>query len=277
MLRFLSWLAISFALAVPIATAQVEAPSGQKSLDQEALIQRLKAEILRALRDSNWVSEQVERGIEKHDQKLKAAQEAALVEQARQADEKAKAIRRVNRATDHIRGNPDAEISLIEYSDFECPFCKRFHSTAMELVTSYDGKVNWVFRHFPLAMHNPAAQKQAEAAECASEQKGGQAFWAYADAVFSRSTVNGAEFSAKALLPLARELALDQRAFSRCVAAARHSARVKEDIKEGEQIGITGTPTTVLLNNNTGDVKLLVGAISAAELKVKIAQLMAKP
>jgi protein-disulfide isomerase len=268
-------LAICFAFIVPLASAQVQAPSSQKPLDEEALIQRLKTEILRALQEGDWMSEQVGRGIEKYGQKIKAAQDAALAEQARRADEKAKSIRPINRATDHIRGNPDAEVSLIEYSDFECPFCKRFHPTAMEVLKSSDGRVNWVFRHFPLEMHNPAAEKHAEAAECAGQQGGSQAFWAYADAVFARTTPTAQQFEKKILLTVARELRLDEQRFSRCLAGGAQLGRVKEDLAEGERIGVTGTPTTVLLNNRTGDARVIVGISSVDELKTKIAQLMA--
>ena len=67
--------------------------------------------------------------------------------------------------TKRLPMNPDAPVTLIEYSDFECPFCKRFHDTAKRLVDASEGQVNWVYRHFPLGFHNPGAQKQAEAAE----------------------------------------------------------------------------------------------------------------
>ena len=111
----------------------------------------------------------------------------------RQAAQQAKNVRPVSAERDHIYGNPDAPISLIEYSDFECPYCKRFHVTAKSVVEAFDGKVNWVYRHFPLAFHNPGAQKQAEASECASELGGNDAFWKYTDALYARTKSGGSE------------------------------------------------------------------------------------
>jgi protein-disulfide isomerase len=163
---------------------------------------------------------------------------------------------------------------LIEYSDFECPFCQRFHPTAKQIVDAYDGKVNWVYRHFPLAFHNPGAQKQAEASECANELGGNEAFWRYADAIYARTTSNGKGFPLKKLVPLAKEVGLDEKKFQECLDTGRYTARVKEDFNEGAQIGITGTPGNVLLNNETGAVRLTPGAVPFAALKGQIDQLL---
>lgn len=83
---------------------------------------------------------------------------------------------------DHIRGNKDARIKLVEYSDFECPFCQRFHPTMQQVMDKYGDQVAWVYRHFPLSFH-PEAQKAAEASECVAANGGD--FWDYADTLFS--------------------------------------------------------------------------------------------
>ena len=85
---------------------------------------------------------------------------------------------------DHWRGSKNARFVLVEYSDFECPFCKRFHPTAQQLLDEYKGEIAWVYRHFPLTSLHAKAQKAAEASECVYEQRGDSAFWKFADLLF---------------------------------------------------------------------------------------------
>ena len=169
-------------------------------------------------------------------------------------------VRRVSPGRDHIYGNPGAKISLIEYSDFECPFCKRFHPTAKRIVKVYAGQVNWVYRHFPLGFHNPGAQKEAEASECANELGGNDAFWKYTDLIYARTRSNGRGFPLDKLTPLAVEIGLDKTQFKRCIESEKYKERVLSDYHEGTSIGITGTPGNILLNNQTGSVVLKSGA-----------------
>ena len=86
---------------------------------------------------------------------------------------------------DHIIGNPNAEIIIIEYSDFECPFCKTHHATLKKIVEEYDGQVAWVFRHYPILQLHPNAFEKAVASECVSQIKGEDAFWEYTDLLFN--------------------------------------------------------------------------------------------
>ena len=87
---------------------------------------------------------------------------------------------------DHILGNPDAPVKIVEYSDIDCPFCSRFHVTMHEVVEAYDGQVAWVYRHLPLAQLHPLASAKAEATECVAELGGNDAFWAFLDTLFER-------------------------------------------------------------------------------------------
>ena len=224
--------------------------------------------------DEAELAQKIDAGIERYVQKQRDAQEQARAEQAQAAAARAKNVRRVSKTRDHIYGNPDAKVSLIEYSDFECPFCKRFHPTAKKLVESYDGKVNWVYRHFPLSFHNPGAQKQAEASECAAELGGNDAFWRYADLIYQRTRSNGKGFPLDRLVPLAKEIGLDGEKFQACLDGGKMAARVSEDSTEGIQIGITGTPGNVLLNNETGAVALKPGALPLQVLKGEIEHLI---
>jgi len=273
---FRSFIALLAAVSmVAVATVRADEDSAPTStLDEAQLIQRIKEEVIKELLEAGVLREQVEIGIQEYVKKQREAQVAARTEQERLAAERAKNVRRVSVDRDHVYGNPEAEISLIEYSDFECPYCKRFHATAKKLVDESDGKVNWVYRHFPLSFHNPGAQKQAEASECAAELGGSDAFWKLTDAIYERTKSGGKGFPLTQLVPLAEEIGLDQNAFRTCLDSGRHSARVKEDFDEGTQSGITGTPGNIFLNNKTGAVSLKAGALPFAAIKAEVDALL---
>jgi protein-disulfide isomerase len=260
------------ALFVSIANAQ----QGAAVPDEQKLVEKIKEAVMKELRESDFLSQQIELGIQNYIKKQQQAQAVARAEEERQANEKAKKVRRVSASRDHVYGNPNAPVSLIEYSDFECPFCKRFHATANEIVDAYGGKVNWVYRHFPLGMHNPGAQKEAEASECVAQLGGNDAFWKFANAIYARTKSNGNGFPLDQLVPLGKEIGLDEKQFKECIDAAKYASRVQEDLDEGIQIGITGTPANFLLRNDTGEVILKVGAQPAEAIKPDIDKLLGK-
>ncbi len=204
----------------------------------------------------------------------KRQEDARRAEQARaqqQLEAKAKDARAVSAGRDHIRGNPAAPVSLIEYSDFECPYCKRFHATPKVLLERFAGKVNWVWRHFPLSFHEPVARQEAIASECAAAQGGNDAFWKYADALFANTQSNGHGLpGSKTLQMLATETGLDGAVFSRCLAQGQVAKRIDEDIADGAKAGVNGTPTTLIRNNRTGATEVVVGALPAAALAAAI-------
>ena len=249
-----------------VVLAQQASPENAADAE-EALVERIKREVLRDLMRDGALDAQINAGIEKFIAKQRAVQAAASARKQQRSVALAKNIRPVSPQRDHIYGNPDAEVSLIEYSDFECPFCKRFHVTAKEVVDSYDGRVNWVYRHFPLAFHNPGAQTQAEASECAGALGGNDAFWRFTDKIYERTRSNGNGFPLNGLLPLAEEIGLDSGDFRACLESRRFTERVLEDYTDGTNIGITGTPGNVLRNNRTGRVVVRAGAVPAANLK----------
>ena len=232
--------------------------------------------VLKRLKGSDWLQQEIEVGIQRHFAKQAAELKAAKAEQARLAAERVKLVRPVSQPRDHIHGNPKATVSLIEYSDFECPFCKRFHSVPPEVVEAYGEEVNWVFRHFPLDNHNPKAQKEAEATECAYEQEGNGAFWRYTDAVFAKTDSKGGDFSGADLVTMAHDLGLESQAFQACLDSGTTTSRVREDALEGIKIGITGTPTTILINKRTGEVRVRTGVVTAESLMADIAQILAQ-
>lgn len=241
---------------------------------RQQLMQQVKQDILTELQKGEFLSQQIQAELQKYAQRQQQAQQKARAERQRIAQEKAKNVRRVSKTRDHIYGNPDALISLIEYSDFECPYCKRFHPTARQIVDTYEGKVNWVYRHFPLNFHNPGAQKEAEASECANELGGNAAFWKYTNRIYERTTSNGKGFPIENLVPLAEEIGLDREKFQACFNSGRHTARVQEDLTEGSNSGITGTPGNILLHNKTGEVRLRAGALPIGAMKAEIDQML---
>lgn len=149
---------------------------------------------------------------------------------------------------DHILGNPGANIIMVEYSDTECPFCKRFHTTMESVIDTYgkDGKVAWVYRHFPLDSIHPKTRKEAEATECANELGGNTAFWSYINLVYSNTPSNNGLDPAQ--LPVfAKTAGLDVTKFNTCLSSGKYASLVQADLQSGIKIGIQGTPFSVMV------------------------------
>ncbi len=253
-----------------LPTPQPAAPGGD-SLD---LIQKTKEAVLTELRSGEMIDQEVDAGIQRFIQKQQEAQANAEKDREQLAQEKAKNVRPVAADRDHIFGAPDAVISIVAYTDFECPFCKPFHKNIKDVIAAYDGKVNWVYRHFPLPFHNPGAQKEAEATECAAELGGNDLFWKYADAIFERTTSNGQGFPVENLTPLAEELGLDKAQFQACLDSGKYTQRVQDDAKEGANSGVTGTPGSILINHKTGAIALKSGALPVEMFKQTIDEML---
>lgn len=255
-----------------VLAAEDSAP--ELTANEEKIVQRLKEELIKELQEGTFLQDQIEKGIQAYILKQQLARTEAQRKRKDKAAELARNIRPVSIERDHVLGNPDAPISLVEYSDFECPFCKNFHPTAKRLVEAFDGKLNWVYRHFPLSFHNPGAQKQAEASECANEIGGKEMFWTYTDMIYERTTSNGRGFPISSLVPLAVELGMDEQKFSTCLESGRYTQRVVEDFKEGTSIGITGTPGNVFLHNGSGKTLVRAGAMPFNRLKADVERLL---
>lgn len=257
---------------LPLVLLMVAAFSGYTHADERAVtndaqINQISEEVIRRLIEDGSLDEQIERGIERYIDKQRQAQSIAEEQARSRSSELAKSVRPVSPERDHIYGNPDAPVSLIEYSDFECPFCKRFHPNPKKLVDDSDGQVNWIYRHFPLEFHNPLAQLEAEASECASEQGGNDAFWQYADLIYERTSSNGNGLSPDALVPFAQEIGLDAETFEACLESGRMAARVEEDVADGVEAGVSGTPGNIIINNETGNAVPAAGALPVETLQ----------
>src|SRR3989344_8669189 len=138
---------------------------------------------------------------------------------------------------DHIRGDENAKVTLIEYSDFECPFCSRFRPTVEQVLAEYPGDVRLVYRHFPLRSIHPQAQKAAEASECAAEQG---KFWEMHDALFNLNLTQS--LSLDSMKKAAADLGLNTSTFNTCLDNGEKTQAVEEDYQNGIAAGVRGTP-----------------------------------
>jgi protein-disulfide isomerase len=162
--------------------------------------------------------------------------------------------------SDHIRGNKDAKITIASFSDFQCPYCSRFHETMKQVMVAYPNDVRWVFKSFPLEQIHPFAKKASEAAECANEQG---KFWEYADKLFeNQSSLSNDYFST-----LAKQMKLDSGKFDKCLADGKYAGKVASDAQLGQSVGVRGTPASFI------NGELVSGAVPFETIKAKIESL----
>lgn len=154
-------------------------------------------------------------------------------------------------SADHIRGNPDAPVKIVEYSDTECPFCKRFHPTMQQVMDEYgdSGKVAWVYRHFPLDQLHKKARKEAEATECAAELGGNDGFWKYLDRLMEITPANDGLDPAE-LPNIAAYVGLDVQQFNTCLANGTYAQKVEAHVQNAIATGGNGTPWSIVVGPN---------------------------
>ncbi len=220
--------------------------------------------IIRKLEDSGKLDSAFDRAVERFGLRQQQAQRRQQEEQAARQKELNKNVRKPDPGRDHILGDKGAEVTLIEFSDYECPYCKQFNGVPQEVVKRLGSRVNFVWRHFPLDFHNPMAHREADAAECVAKQGGNDAFWKFTDAVMARTGSNGKGLPADRgdpLLALAVELKLDATAFKKCLDSGEMSLRVDDDRNDGMRSGVSGTPGLIIYNNKTGKTDFVNGAM----------------
>ncbi len=144
-----------------------------------------------------------------------------------------------------LKGNKDAKVTIVEYSDFQCPFCKRATEDVLPgILKQYDGKVKLVFKQFPLPNH-PWANPAAIASVCAYNQ-GNELFWKFHDILFEKQKEITVEKSKEQFKAFAKQIGLDAGKFEACVNSPDTATRVQNELKEGQSIGINSTPTFVV-------------------------------
>ena len=161
---------------------------------------------------------------------------------------------------DPVKGNLNAPITIVEFSDFQCPFCAKFHSTTLpQLQANYidSGKVKFVYRDFPIQSIHPNAVPAALASECADEQG---MFWEYHDLVFENQK-KWQGLSGSAMIDTfeqyALELGLNTSDFNTCFESGKYVDEVTKDLQDGASYGITGTPGFFIGNDELGYVKII--------------------
>ena len=173
---------------------------------------------------------------------------------------------------DHIIGDKNAEIVVIEYSDFECPFCKVFHSTMQSIVADYEGKVAWVYRHYPIVQLHSKAPKESEASECAWELGGNEAFWKFINRLLETTNSNNSLDPAE-LPKIAEFTGVNVTSFNTCLSSGRYTSYIDESVAAAVKAGALGTPYSVIISKS-GQQAIINGAEPIEMVKAKIDSLI---
>ncbi len=160
---------------------------------------------------------------------------------------------------DHVRGNFQAPVTIIEFSDFQCPFCQRFHPTVQQILDDYPNQVRWVYKHFPLDSIHSEARPSAEASECAAEQG---KFWEFTDALFENQSRLGSNLYEE----LASQIGLNSSQFESCISSRKYKDKVEADYQEGIAAGVRGTPGGFI------NGRVIPGAVPYESLKAFVEQ-----
>jgi protein-disulfide isomerase len=173
----------------------------------------------------------------------------------------------------YIKGNKNARITIIEYSDLLCPFCKRHYNaqTIENLIKKYPNDVNMVFRQMPLPQLHPTAPIGAQGALCVGQLAGADKFYAYLAEAFQAS-----EFTEASVTDIATKLGVNKSKFTACLTSAETLAKVSAETQEGNGFGVTGTPGNVIVDNEKGTFTLLAGAYPSADFEKVISTILGK-
>lgn len=170
---------------------------------------------------------------------------------------------------DHILGNPQAQVKVVEYADLECPYCKVFNDTMHQIMDYYgaSGKVAWVYRAFPLGTIHSKAPKEAEAAECAAAQGGDTAYFKYIDGVYA-ITPGENNLDLTKLPVIAQQIGLDVTKFNTCLNSGQFSKKVQDSYNEAIAAGGQGTPFILIMSGS--DSVTLSGAQPYSSMRAAI-------
>lgn len=180
----------------------------------------------------------------------------------------------ISEDTPYLGKKSEAKIAIIEFGDFECPFCKRFHEgSRKEIIEKYvnTGKAILAWKDYPLEFHDPLATKQAVAAQCVYEQKGNQAYFEYTQSIFDSTESGGEGMKEAKLNELAKEIKdLDMATFDACLKEQKTLDKVKADMQFANDNGVNGTPGFLIGKLENG--KLTGGIRIAGALPIETFQ-----
>lgn len=148
---------------------------------------------------------------------------------------------------DHIKGDINAPVKIVEYSDFDCPFCSRFHESMSDFIETSDGNVAWVYRQFPLEQLHKNAPTVAHASECVAELGGNEAFWKFTDSYFVAKGAGDATPAQTLITKLANEAGVATGVFNDCMESGRHKKAVESDMADAVETGGRGTPWSIVI------------------------------
>ena len=215
----------------------------------------------------------------KENQILKSSGSNVALAEDKAAEAAAKKLESVpdfDAKTDHFRGNEKAQVVMIEYSDYECPYCNKFHPTMVELMKKYQEEIVWVYRHYPLSFH-PNAQPLAEASECVATYGSNEAFWKFSDSVYEKmadgsiygSNPENKKVSQETILALASQAGANSNQVKTCLDNGEMKQAVKDDMTGGSKAGITGTPGTIIISKK-GGFELVPGALPLEQVETML-------
>lgn len=166
-----------------------------------------------------------------------------------------------------LLGDKNAKVGIVEFSDFECPYCQKFEEQTFDQLNDQFIKTNkafFVYRNFPLEFHQPAANTDANAALCVKNLKDDKAFFDFAKLVYQNTGLNGKGIPTDQMVKFAGQVGVDSAKFSSCLSANTYNDQIKKDTEAGTKAGVSGTPSFVIGKlNDKGEVvgELLVGAL----------------
>jgi protein-disulfide isomerase len=173
----------------------------------------------------------------------------------------------------YIKGNKNARITIIEYSDMLCPFCKRHYNaqTIENLIVKYPNDVNMVFRQMPLPQLHPTAPIWAQGAVCVGKLAGADKYYAYTAKAFQLN-----EFTEANVTDIAVWLGVNKSKFASCLTSAETIAQVAAEVAEGNGFGINGTPGNLVVDNQKGTYTLIAGAYPTETFEAEITKILGK-